>query len=246
MTYEEIVNYYVNLLIKQFYDKPKARATIYAVVRQLIADQLPLAIQNGFDIETSVGKQLDILGKYIGGSRRIQGQIIAYGYFNFTSYNGVGFDLFGFGDYVTPQTGQHPFLSYQDAQLSVYDLNDNDYRSVLKFLIIANNSRSSTKLITEAVYNYFGNDILVVDNKDMTMTVLFKTSIDFLLRTLLKKDWFPRPAAVAINAFSLPSINNIFSFRTYAAQQGNAGTFNTYDDYRLDMPWLQYANEIIV
>ena len=60
--------YYSNLLILQYHNKPKAKATIEASVG-LLPDDLILEVINGFDIETAVGKQLDILGIYVGVDR---------------------------------------------------------------------------------------------------------------------------------------------------------------------------------
>ena len=60
--------YYSNLLILQYHDKPKAKATIEAVVN-LLPDELIQEVVGGFDIETAVGKQLDILGEYLGVDR---------------------------------------------------------------------------------------------------------------------------------------------------------------------------------
>lgn len=64
----ETNGYYSNLLILEYRNKPKAKATIESVVG-LLPDDMILSIINGFNIETAVGKQLDILGKYIGISR---------------------------------------------------------------------------------------------------------------------------------------------------------------------------------
>ncbi len=69
MTTQEIVNYYANLLILQYHEKPKAFATIQTLVRPVIMDQLPVAVQNAFDVDTAVGVQLDVIGKYVGVSR---------------------------------------------------------------------------------------------------------------------------------------------------------------------------------
>lgn len=52
----------------QYHNKPKARATIEATVG-LLPDDLIMEVINGFDIETAVGKQLDILGEYVGVDR---------------------------------------------------------------------------------------------------------------------------------------------------------------------------------
>ena len=60
--------YYSNLLILQYHGKPKAKSTIETTVG-LLPDQLILEVLNGFDIETAVGKQLDILGEYVGVDR---------------------------------------------------------------------------------------------------------------------------------------------------------------------------------
>lgn len=68
-TTQEIIDYYVDLLIIQYHDKAKARATIDAVVKPVIMDQLPDQIMNGFDLDAAVGDQLDIIGKYADASR---------------------------------------------------------------------------------------------------------------------------------------------------------------------------------
>lgn len=62
------MNYYSNLLILQYHNKPKARATIEATT-DLMPDNLIQGVINGFDINTAVGKQLDILGEYVGVDR---------------------------------------------------------------------------------------------------------------------------------------------------------------------------------
>lgn len=70
MTTTELINYYANLLIIEYIGKSKAYATIQAVVKMVIMDQLPLAVQNAFNMDsTAVGVQLDILGKYAGVTR---------------------------------------------------------------------------------------------------------------------------------------------------------------------------------
>lgn len=70
MTTQELINYYANLLIIQYIGKPKAYATIQALVKMVVMDQLPLAAQNAFNMDgTAIGVQLDVLGKYVGVTR---------------------------------------------------------------------------------------------------------------------------------------------------------------------------------
>lgn len=71
MTTEEIVEYYADLLIIQYRSKEKAREMIKIGVRPYIMNQLPTAIENAFSIEDAIGKQLDILGKYVDIPRRV-------------------------------------------------------------------------------------------------------------------------------------------------------------------------------
>lgn len=60
--------YLAGLLIIQYAQKAKAVATIESVAKMFPVD-LILAVRDGFNLDTAVGKQLDILTKYIGVSR---------------------------------------------------------------------------------------------------------------------------------------------------------------------------------
>jgi hypothetical protein len=64
-----LIEYYANLLILQYLGKPKAYATIEELANMAIMDQLPLLVQDAFDLETAEGVQLDKLGEYAGVSR---------------------------------------------------------------------------------------------------------------------------------------------------------------------------------
>ena len=72
MSQSDIENYYANLLILQYRTLDKARAHIKALVRNAFANGLLKKVIDGFNIDTAVGKQLDILGKYIGLSRNVK------------------------------------------------------------------------------------------------------------------------------------------------------------------------------
>lgn len=67
MTTQELINYYANLLILQYLGQPNAYATIQALVKMVIMDQIPTQVQDAFNMDgTAVGVQLDVLGKYAG------------------------------------------------------------------------------------------------------------------------------------------------------------------------------------
>lgn len=71
MTDAELKAYYADLLILQYRSKPRAYATIQASVDLFIQNQILFAIRDAFDIDTAIGAQLDILGKYAGVSRLV-------------------------------------------------------------------------------------------------------------------------------------------------------------------------------
>lgn len=68
---DEYIEYYVNLLIMQYRNKTKAVKHITAIVKAALIDLLPSILQNSFSIDSAQGPQLDILGKYIGISRKV-------------------------------------------------------------------------------------------------------------------------------------------------------------------------------
>jgi hypothetical protein len=45
-TDQELIDYYADLLILQYKQKPKAYATIQTIVKNVIMNQLPVAVEN--------------------------------------------------------------------------------------------------------------------------------------------------------------------------------------------------------
>lgn len=64
----DYAQYLSNLLIIQYHDKPKAKATIEALGKEFPVE-LIFAVRDGFSIDGANGKQLDILAKYLGTDR---------------------------------------------------------------------------------------------------------------------------------------------------------------------------------
>ena len=64
----DYAKYLSSLLIIQFHSKPKAVATIEALGKLFPVD-LILQVRDAFSVDTAVGKQLDILAKYVGVNR---------------------------------------------------------------------------------------------------------------------------------------------------------------------------------
>ena len=69
---QDQIQYYLDLLILQYRNKPKAIAHVGAIVKQALIDLMPSILQNAFSIESAEGPQLDQVGKYIGIPRRVK------------------------------------------------------------------------------------------------------------------------------------------------------------------------------
>lgn len=63
------IEYYKDLLLYQYNDKPRARATIGLLAAQAICDLLILEVNDAFALETAAGVQLDVIGEYVGINR---------------------------------------------------------------------------------------------------------------------------------------------------------------------------------
>lgn len=62
----DLEKYYDDTLIIQYYDKPKARATVKEWVDCMSGDALLIELSSAFDIDTAIGKQLDAIGGFVG------------------------------------------------------------------------------------------------------------------------------------------------------------------------------------
>ncbi len=71
MTLAEQLTYYADRLALQYRDKSRARQTVIIAGKVTIADDLAGQLRGAFDLETAVGAQLDVIGRYVGVSRMI-------------------------------------------------------------------------------------------------------------------------------------------------------------------------------
>ena len=173
MTDAELSEYYANLLILQYKTKNKAFTSIYETISAIIIYELLRDVENGYDIETALGRQQDILGKYLGVARTITGAVFTKSYFW----------MIGYGD-TPPIPGREPmpdyntasdalFRRYAEDRESAFDLSDDQYRVMHRLAVIRNSSNNSIRSTDELLTQYFGTDFKFVDNYDMTITYTF-------------------------------------------------------------------------
>lgn len=203
-TLNDLLNYYSNLLIVQYNGKPKATATIELITNLLLASLVIFQLRDGFDWKTATGKQLDIIGKWVGVSRNYNGNL--YWGNTFLSYPPssqlVPSDLtdslqHGYTDYDNFESDTGGILTYNNVGFVEQELNDDDYRVVIGLKIIKNSINHTCKSIDDAIWNYFNEEVYttwqpheVIYNYPSTLATIMQVCND--------KNVLPAPTGVSI------------------------------------------------
>ena len=189
---------YVNLLIKQYWEKPKASAEIAmkAGMWRRTFEWID-SFSDEFDLDNATGDRLDIIGRIVGIGRNITYSIpkIAFGFDE--NPNSRGFD-----DLFSPLDDRAPFKDLFESASTELVLDDNAYRQFIRAKIAKNTfgpylSGNDFLSIQDAVINIFGGLAYVTDNYDMTLTlhvsaVFSSTTLD----AILKMSLIPKPQGV--------------------------------------------------
>ena len=162
---QNIENYYADLLIIQYRNKPKARAVIKLGADIYLADGLLLDMNNILDIDTAIGAQLDLIGKILGCNRNINGLTLDTEFFSFEKTG-----AYGYSD--AEELSQGYWKNYQNSTGSVYSLPDDVYRTVLKFKAIYNLRRGSMKFMNDMYWRIFGNEV-DMENDTANLQVIY-------------------------------------------------------------------------
>jgi len=223
MTNEELIEYYTNLLILQYRGKPKAENTIRAVIEAIMIYELIESVANAYDIDNAVGVQLDIIGVYLGIDRIVTGVAFTRDYWGFMEYGDIApFNFFPFMEY-----GQDPpdvqFRSYRESKQSLFTLNDEEFRTILKLKIGQNNSNYSTKDIDDFLFAFFQDNVIFTDRKNMTISYIFDKSVQRLVTIAASENLIPKPAAVGLSLSFTEDIENIFTFGSYSGSYPDFG-----------------------
>lgn len=200
---------YSQLLIYQYARKPKAKATIDAVLGEydtLSANAIDLL--NQWDIDQARGFSLDIIGRRVGVSRTLPAAI-SKGYFGYL--NAIGGEPWGEG------------VWYRSGEVigDTLVLTDDDYRFLIRAKIYKNFQNGTFDYILNAMRNILNPDANIQDNLDMTATVFLPLStLNLLQRYMIEQmDILPRVMGVMytyVNAsgkeFGFDGFYNSFGF----------------------------------
>ena len=191
----EILEYYANLLIVQYNAKAKARGHTQLFVNQAACDGLAQEENPSFTLATAIGAQLDILGRIVGVPRNVQGLVISRDFYNFTTYASPASN--GFASYVdVVYPSDILWLSYVDVTSASYAITDAEMKVLIALKIALNTRNSTTKDITEILWDFFGADVEIIDNQDMTITYNISTDIQQVMEIAVFLGYLPKPMGV--------------------------------------------------
>lgn len=203
-TAEDIIEYYQNLLIAQYATKPKANGTIGALIGGtgnfgIVANAIYGQVRDGFDLDTAVGKQLDMLGLLRGVDRNFFSLDISKVFLPLVSYDDpdVG-TLPGIASYDDPvQPPSIYTMTYDDFIENV--LADGDFRRVIKFLAQVQSCDYAYGTLDAILYTFFADKVNLKVTGPMEITYQHLTSdTDNLFEIIHQMGLLPSPAGVHV------------------------------------------------
>lgn len=205
---EAVKEYYANLLILQYRNKEKARKTIKLWVDLFLGDGLVFQLPDILDIDKVSGACLDIIGKILNCPRQVQGLTINRSYFQFHQDS----DSIGFSTVGNPRYGA--MKSIANSNLSLYELDDENYRVLLKIKSISNVLRCTEGDIDRALYSVFGDNALLHNNKDLTIDYVIATDNTIAIAAARLLGYFKAPCGVQVtNVIAVPLTTDVNGFQ---------------------------------
>lgn len=152
------------MLIWQYRGKPKANATV-----KTISDEVANVYQSVVDvgdilnIDKARGYALDLVGYHVGVNRSLA-SFIPRKFFGFAKTGQLGFN-------------EGKFYRYGESTGESRLLGDEDFRFMIKAKILKNYQIGAIEDITNSISFLFGRDARIIDNYDMTMTVIIPSVV---------------------------------------------------------------------
>lgn len=150
---------YVGLITTEHSSRPKFMAMVEAVVQPVIdALNASQGLPADFDLDQAMGAQLDVVGLWVGISRRVNAPLLGV-YFSLDTES-VGLD-------------QGVWKGRFDPDSGVVELDDETYRILIRAKIGANHwdgTLAGSKGILDLVFSS-GTHVFIQDNQDMSMTI---------------------------------------------------------------------------
>ena len=230
---DDTIEYYKELILYQYINNSKSRATIGLLVTQALVDLLPTELSNSFNIDTAVGDQLDILGEYIGLSRTVSVPLDKT-YMNMADQDSLPANYYGFTDYNSEINRDYYFRNYIENKKGTINLLDDEYRTLLKLKILTNQSTHTLYEMNQALYDAFGMNIYIKDY--MNMGILYMTTASYKNMAVYAESLgvLPKPMGVGIiDIITQSTLDDMWDMRHNGSTE-NAVAFSDYNSGMTD------------
>jgi hypothetical protein len=237
------VDWYKNLLIKQYWDRPKASAEIAlkAGMYEGIFNFLS-RFPDEFDIDQAYGHRLDLIGKIVGFNRSVPFAEPGF-FFGFSENPEAG----TFGDLFQVILNAAPFYDLFGSEYTSLQLQDSVYKTFLHGKIAKNNCSPyladdigiPMQQAAMIIFDGYGH---IIDNYDMTLELV--VSFDFNvnhLRGIINTDLLPRPHGVRYRRIIQYEQHGTFGFSDNPRSAGFANLFDLANE-----PGGSFAEEVII
>jgi len=217
-----------NLLIKQYWEKPKAKAEIDLQASTWEKDRAFLSsLDPAFDLDNAVGAQLDVLGRIVGISRSVP-SVVPKVYFGFS----INDSSQGFSDKFNSLRIGAPFFDKFSQPFTDLQLGDSDYRFFIRVKASLNRAAgyvSSDQYISiqDVVLAAFDGRAFVVDNLDMTLSLYVSPVVSLdRLRLIRALNLLPKPQGVRYKVIIQAEPGETFGFSSNPSSRGFASKFD--------------------
>jgi len=234
---------YVNLLIKQYWEKPKAYAEIEikAGAWRKTFEWID-SFSDEFDLDNATGDRLDIIGRIVGIKRIVPFVVpkIAFGFDE--NPNARGFD-----DKFSPLEDRAPFQDKFERAYTSLQLDDTAYRLFIRARISKNIGGpylvdDQGLSVQSAISALFEGAAYVLDKKDMTLTLYVspRYNLDNLL-AIFRRDLLPKPQGVRYDVIVQAGQGETFGFAD------NVNSLPFADKFDLtNQPGGRLANKVVI
>lgn len=204
----DIQQYYADTLIIQYHSRPKARATIKALIDLIYINMALIQMRDAFDWRTAVGVQLDIIGIWVGVTRQISKQLFDdHPWFSLIEISGATSILQGgYAEIDNFNTEEGGFLSPEYVNSYFVDLTDDNFRFLVGLKIIKNSISHTCKDIDDAIYNFDNGKIYTSwDLENGILTYYYPAEYEQIMDVALYKKVLPCPPTCTIQLEEISS-----------------------------------------
>ena len=205
---------YTNLITSEHAEQPNFLAAVTTSVQPLVElFDLLTSLPSKFDLDLSVGVQLDAVGEWVGRSRYLDTPLVDV-YFALDTA-GLGFD-------------EGTWKGEYDPDSGLTALPDDTYRTLLRAKILANlwdGTIPGAYASWNTVFGGTGYQVLIQDNGDMSMDMgLVGKMLDAVTLALFTGGYLDlKPAGVRVTFYAVPTLADVPFFGFDALNAGISG-----------------------